>query len=119
MKNNQGMGVHILLNLYGCHDLSNAEIMSSINKAAKTAGLEILDQGEHDFNPGFTFFLLLGESHLSVHTWPEHGSVAVDIFCCYLDPDARFRAKKKARLAADEIIKIFAPTKIDEKLIER
>jgi len=50
---------------------------------AAAAGATILDQAFHQFQPrGMTGFLLLAESHLSVHTWPEAGLAAIDIFTC-------------------------------------
>ena len=51
--------------------------------AAKAGGGTILHQHFHQFEPdGMTGFLLLAESHISVHTWPEDGIAAIDIFTC-------------------------------------
>jgi len=52
-------------------------------RAARAGGATILHQYFHPFAPcGVTGFLLLAESHLSVHTWPEEGFAAFDIFSC-------------------------------------
>lgn len=51
--------------------------------AAKASGATILKHHFHQFSPtGITGFLLLAESHISVHTWPEEGLATVDIFTC-------------------------------------
>jgi S-adenosylmethionine decarboxylase len=61
-----------------------------LNHAAIIGGATILTQYFHPFAPtGVTGFLLLAESHLSVHTWPEEGFAAFDIFSCGdMDTDA-------------------------------
>jgi S-adenosylmethionine decarboxylase len=77
---------HIILDLYAC----NPEILNCIEQlepivynAAHEAGANILYSKFYQFEPqGATGFLLLAESHISVHTWPEFGFAAVDIFTC-------------------------------------
>lgn len=80
------MGHHCLLNVYGCkHEvLDNLEFMLHvIKKAAKECGATILSESVHKFEPqGITAILLLSESHISVHTFPEQGTAAFDIFTC-------------------------------------
>lgn len=54
-----------------------------LDTAAREAGATILHVHFHRFEPqGLTGFLLLAESHISVHTWPEGGCAAVDVFTC-------------------------------------
>ena len=55
-----------------------------LRKAATCAGAAILHSHFHAFGPGMgvTGVLLLAESHISIHTWPEHGFAAADIFMC-------------------------------------
>ena len=56
--------------------------------AVRASGLTVLDEGYYKFSPyGFTGFLLLSESHASLHAWPEHGYCAVDLFTCNLKID--------------------------------
>ena len=56
--------------------------------AVRESGLTVLDEGFYKFSPyGFTCFLLLSESHASVHAWPEHGYCAIDLFTCNLTMD--------------------------------
>ena len=58
--------------------------------AAYKSGAEVLQVETHSFSPqGWTGFALLAESHISVHTWPEHGYVAIDIFTCGESMDMR------------------------------
>lgn len=62
-------------------DLDNVrDIMVS---AANMAGATIVDVSFHKFNPfGISGMIIIAESHLSIHTWPEYGYAAVDIFTC-------------------------------------
>ncbi|KPL76976.1 hypothetical protein ADN00_10375 [Ornatilinea apprima] len=57
-------------------------------QAVFESGLTIVSEGYYEFSPhGFTCFLLLAESHASLHAWPEHGYCAIDLFTCNLDLD--------------------------------
>ena len=81
-----GLGIHLILELYDCDPQildRSTEVKEIMIRAAEATGLEVLDFRSHQFNPhGVTSMVLLGESHLSIHTWPEHGFAAVDIFVC-------------------------------------
>lgn len=84
------MGNHVLLNLYGCEDIERLrglydfEIWSTT--LLKECGAVIVNTSGYQFDPvdtaGYTFFALLTTSHFSIHTWPEHGSAAIDVFTC-------------------------------------
>src|SRR3972149_7516628 len=51
--------------------------------AAKRAGATVVEKAFHQFNPhGVSGVVIIAESHLFIHTWPEHGYAAVDIFTC-------------------------------------
>ncbi len=81
-----GLGIHLILELYDCDpqilDRSD-EVKDIMIRAAEATGLEVLDFRSHQFNPyGITSMVLLGESHLSIHTWPEFRFAAADIFVC-------------------------------------
>lgn len=68
-----------------------ALIMEALTLGAKAANATILKTAFHRFNPqGVTAFLLLSESHISIHTWPELNKAAIDIYTCgaHTDPDA-------------------------------
>ncbi|MDB5802636.1 MAG: S-adenosylmethionine decarboxylase related protein [Rhodocyclales bacterium] len=81
------LGQHLLLDLDGVSpgllgDTAQIEIV--LREAARLAGATPIHAHFHHFGPGMgvTGVLLLRESHISIHTWPEHGFAAVDIFMC-------------------------------------
>ncbi|MCB9555461.1 MAG: adenosylmethionine decarboxylase [Deltaproteobacteria bacterium] len=80
------VGYHLLLELAGCEasTLNDAEGMAAhISEAIERAGLTELKRVSHRFVPqGLTLVVLLAESHVAVHTWPERGVAAVDLFTC-------------------------------------
>jgi S-adenosylmethionine decarboxylase proenzyme len=56
--------------------------------AVRSSGLTVVDEGFYKFSPhGFTCFLLLSESHASLHAWPEYGYCAIDLFTCAIGKD--------------------------------
>ena len=79
-------GITCLLELYDCPPdiLDNQEhIDSALREAVVRARATLLDQISRRFNPqGVTAVGILAESHISIHTWPEHGYATVDIFTC-------------------------------------
>lgn len=80
------LGRHVLAEVYGCC----FEILNDINKveeimvnAALEAGAEIREVCFHKFSPqGVSGVVVISESHLAIHTWPELGYAAVDVFTC-------------------------------------
>jgi S-adenosylmethionine decarboxylase len=57
-------------------------------RAVRESGLTVVDEGFYKFSPhGFTCFLLLAESHASLHAWPEHNYCAIDLFTCAIGKD--------------------------------
>jgi S-adenosylmethionine decarboxylase len=83
----QAAGTHLLADLHGIPAgplLDAAAIEALLRAAAEAAGARILHGHFHSFGPqqGVTGVLLLAESHISIHTWPEAGFAAVDIFMC-------------------------------------
>ncbi len=83
---NDIVGKHCILELYDCDRMKindEAFIRTSISTAAKRAGATLLNLITYRFNPqGITGLALLAESHISVHTWPEQGYAAIDVFTC-------------------------------------
>lgn len=80
-------GVHLLADLHGIEPalLVSCDAMDALLRAAaRAAGATILHSHFHSFGPqlGVTGVLLLAESHISIHTWPECGFAAADIFMC-------------------------------------
>ena len=80
------VGKHCILELYDCDPSrldDEAFIRTTITSAAKGAGATLLNLITHQFQPqGVTGLALLAESHISIHTWPESGYAAVDVFTC-------------------------------------
>jgi S-adenosylmethionine decarboxylase len=71
--------------------------------AVRDSGLTIVSEGFYRFSPhGFTCFLLLAESHASLHAWPEHGYCAIDLFTCNLEMDIRPLVEKIQMLFGSE-----------------
>ena len=78
-------GLHLLVDLWGAPRLDDsAHLRQCLRDAAQAAGATLLHEHFHVFTPhgGVTGVLLLAESHISIHTWPEHGFAAVDVFMC-------------------------------------
>jgi len=80
------LGTHLLLELRSCDAqlLDNYEfIKQAMLEAALKAGATIIGQTFHKFHPiGVTGVVAISESHMSIHTWPEYGYAAVDVFTC-------------------------------------
>ena len=80
------LGTHLLLDLKEC----NSGLLDDFNfikeammDAAGEAGATIVGENFHKFDPlGVTGIIAIAESHLCIHTWPEHAYAAVDIFTC-------------------------------------
>jgi S-adenosylmethionine decarboxylase proenzyme len=79
-------GTHLLVEYLGCSALlldDSAGLAASLREAAAAIGARVVEAAFHRFAPqGVTGFLLLEESHISIHTWPERGYAAVDLFSC-------------------------------------
>lgn len=80
------IGRHCVLELYGCSEavLNDHELIrNALREAAEAAGATFLGEVSHQFTPqGVTALALLAESHISIHTWPETGYAAADVFTC-------------------------------------
>ncbi len=80
------LGKHIILELYQCPAdmLSNPVIIEKYMKEAAIAmGATIVESTFHHFSPlGVSGVIVIKESHLTIHTWPEHQYAAVDMFTC-------------------------------------
>ena len=85
-------GRHLILEMWDCDReiLNNAKkIREILRKASEEARATVIRVFCHEFNPkGVTGVAILAESHLAIHTWPDEGYAAVDIFTCgqYTDP---------------------------------
>lgn len=93
----------MLLEIKDCNrdTLNDLERLQGILvKAAGEAGATVVEKAFHQFNPhGVSGVVIIAESHLFIHTWPEHGFAAVDIFTC----GTSLRADKAAEWLAKEL----------------
>jgi len=82
----QALGRHLLLELLDCDPeaLNSLDIVkTSMVEAARRAQATIVDVVFHEFNPfGISGVVVIAESHLAIHTWPEYRYAAVDVFSC-------------------------------------
>ena len=79
------LGMHLIADFFDANALHDPHpVEYALTRAAQAAGARLLEVSTHDFGEraGFTGVALLAESHISVHTWPEHGYAAIDIFMC-------------------------------------
>lgn len=80
------LGSHLLIELFGCKG-STLEEEGSVGTAMRDAAVEsqatVVAQSFHEFKPyGVSGAVIIQESHYTIHTWPEHGYAAVDLFYC-------------------------------------
>ena len=79
------LGDHVTVDLHGCHpETLQVGIVTDLVRAAEYAGGTVLHDWEYVFagGEGVTAFCALAESHISIHTWPETGQAALDVFMC-------------------------------------
>ena len=84
-------GLHLVADIAGASGLGDLPLIEAVlREAAQAARATVLDVRLHHFGPGkgVTGVALLAESHISIHTWPEHGLAAVDIVFCGAASDA-------------------------------
>ena len=102
------LGRHLVLELNGC----NPKLLNDVKRveeimvaAAKIAKATIVGTHFHQFSPfGISGVVVIAESHVAIHTWPEHGYAAVDIFSCGTKLDhAIIRDHLRAGLAAANV----------------
>src|SRR5690554_8003446 len=82
----QALGRHILCEAYGC----DAQVLNDLDAvqrimvdAAIVSGAEVREVAFHHFSPyGVSGVVVISESHLAIHTWPEYGYAAVDVYTC-------------------------------------
>ena len=101
------LGTQIIIDLYGCDtSLLNdkGKITHYLLSGVEVLGATILNSYFHKFAPqGVTGVIVIAESHVSIHTWPEHRYAAIDIFTC--------GNRTHPHEAAEALIKKFSPEK--------
>lgn len=115
MINTNRLGYHIIADLYGCNPsvIDNLHLIKDLLKhAVEFACMNSLGEIFHKFEPnGVTGIVALEESHISIHTWPEIGYVAIDVFTC--------GDKAKPHIALQIICDSLNPTRTEIRELER
>ncbi len=118
----QATGLHLIGDLYGCicdsrlmHDAAYLEAFCKDRVA--TAGLTAVGSLFHSFGEGggVTGVVVLAESHLSIHTWPESGYVTLDVYVCNYSTNNR----PKAQQLFQDIQAAFSPSDPHLHRVER
>ena len=108
-------GYHLILELYEVDPkiLDDASfIMKALKEISEKAGMKVLKGDFYKFSPyGVSAFYILAESHISIHTWPEENSAAIDIYYC--------GEEEQVRKAGDLVLKYFKPKKVKERFLVR
>jgi S-adenosylmethionine decarboxylase proenzyme len=119
-------GLHLTADLFGCRDpvglMRDAASLAALCEAlAVEAGLRVVGRQFHAFAPtsngaaGLTGVLLLAESHLAVHTWPELGAVTLDVFVCNFVGDN----SRKAQRLVDALVPRFEAARVHRQQLSR
>ena len=109
MNTSLKLGEHYICDLSNCDRdilMDSDKAFASFAKAVRASGLTVVDEGLFKFSPhGFTAFLLLAESHASLHAWPEYGYCAIDLFTCAIGKDLLpLITEIKNALGADDFV---------------
>jgi S-adenosylmethionine decarboxylase len=119
-------GLHLTADLRNCAGepalMTDTRALRALCIAAVAdAGLLAVSEMFHRFEPqadrqsGITGVVLLAESHLAVHTWPEIGGVTIDAYVCNFSADNSARARR----LMDTLIAAFAPARLTQQRLER
>jgi spermidine synthase len=114
-------GLHLIGDLTGCRCdpqllLDGAGFRAQCLEMVAASGLTTMDATFHQFEgSGFTGTVVLAESHLAIHTWPERQGLTLDVYVCNYSADN----SAKARKLFDLIIAHFQPTEIARHEVER
>ena len=105
-------GAHLIVDLHGAKRLADIEhIEATLRRCVAAARATLLHIHLHHFQPsGVSGVAVLAESHISIHTWPEVGYAALDVFMCgSADPDACIPVLREAfsakRVGVNEILR--------------
>ncbi|KTT14554.1 adenosylmethionine decarboxylase [Pseudacidovorax intermedius] len=119
-------GLHLTADLHDCQCdprwMTDAPLLlAAVTRAVAAAGLTPVGQLAHPFAAtpagpgGVTCAVLLAESHLCLHTWPEQGSVALDVYVCNFSAD--HSAAARALHAA--LVTLFVPGRVTPHTLQR
>ena len=101
-------GVHLIVDLHEAHGLDDIDLIeTTLRRCVDAAGATLLHIHLHHFQPnGVSGVAVLAESHISIHTWPEIGFAALDVFMCgKANPDACLPVLREAFQPKDIAVK--------------
>jgi spermidine synthase len=106
------VGMHILCDMFGGHELESRTVAEdALLRGIEACGATLLNLYVHEFTPaGISAVATLAESHIAVHTWPEHDLVTADAFTC---------GEADPQLAIDELLRAYAPERFETHRISR
>ena len=102
-------GIHLLGEWYGCAGempvMTRSDPLRELCvRLAGNCGMTVVGDSFHQFEPqGVTGTVLLAESHLAIHTWPEHGFVTIDVYVCNYTTDNTAKAERLFRAVQDAL----------------
>lgn len=119
-------GLHLTADLYDCRCASHwlvdaAALGQACANAVQAAGLQAVGQLLHTFPStpqgpgGVTATVLLAESHLCLHTWPEQAAVTLDVYVCNFSADH----SAKAHALLDALLALLQPTQVQRHALQR
>lgn len=117
-------GIHLIADLYDCQ--CRAELLTTLGvlepqlvSAVQQAHMQVVGVRFHQFEPiGVTGVVLLAESHVAVHTWPEQGQggcVTLDVYVCNHTGDNQAKAEQ----LFEHLITLFDPVEIERHVVKR
>ena len=120
------IGLHLTADLHGCPlaqpAMTDLDALRALClEAVVAAGLTPVGELFHRFPPvedepqGITGVVLLAESHVAVHTWPERGAVTLDVYVCNFEADNSARAE----MLMEALLKGFAPAQVSRQALQR
>lgn len=119
-------GLHLTADLFDCRDprsllADSANASTLVERCAAEAGLSVVARSFHSFAPGphgpsgWTGVLLLAESHVALHTWPEARAVTLDVYVCNAGRDNSARAQA----LLETLLRAFEPARVQRQQLVR
>lgn len=125
-------GLHLTADLFGCRDPQDlmrdgTRLAAACERLAVEAGLSVVGRQFHAFasaavaadgsapGGGVTGVLLLAESHLALHTWPELRAVTLDVFVCNFVADNSHKAQR----LVETLVPLFGATRVERQQLVR
>ncbi|MGX7149878.1 adenosylmethionine decarboxylase [Enterococcus ureasiticus] len=112
-KQHDFSGTHVFAEFYGVNIplFNQNELENIISQACLAGDAHVIKQEAAEFaNGGYTLFALLKESHLAIHTYPEHQSIFIDVFTC---------GKADSKKVVEKLAEYYQPSSLDLQTVKR